>query len=304
MTTGKFIYSNRLLNIETGQQLTKNKHLNFLNKDGEMNPMILSKVNNTIDDILHVEQTGQEKFYIYLPNEIEEKLPKQLLKQISKDITSSEVRVITAIVALAQFAKAKNELVYFDQINRAYFELDLSELYQMMGVGNSKGKLRTLVKEALFGLNQKKYVLIKNSSISISHLVQVHEVDGKNPNKLKITVEGCFFNFEKESYFHLPADINKKIRKFSTGRPNAQVELFIKCLYQAKHCTKNNTVEYSYDTVFKLMKLQKLVDNKNHKHIQPTIEKAFDLAKKLDLVKSIKEGKDRMGKVKYNIEFC
>ncbi|WP_020533312.1 hypothetical protein [Flexithrix dorotheae] len=292
-------YSSKLLKIELQQV---NKQLNIFSKD------IIEKANMAIDKALNLQKNG-ENYYIYFPTEIEKKIPRQLLRQISKEITANEVRVLTAIVILAQFAKAKGEYKYLREIDKAYFEIVLSDVYKVMGLEKlDKGKKRMLVKDALFALNQKKYFVGNSGNdIKITQLVEVHKINKNNPDKLKIIVEGSFFDFNpsmKNSYFNIPVDLNKLLRSVSRGRPNAGIELFIKCLYQAKHCSTTGSVEYSYDKLFDIMKLEKLVKNRHKDRIPRTIQNAFETAKKIGLVEEVKEEKSRFGGVKYVIEFC
>ncbi len=297
-------YPVRLLNIELAQQASKNPQLELFSED------VLAKVNRTIDEVLKLQQTKDPNFYyVYFPIELERKLSKNVRSQITKEITANEVRVFTAVVIMAQIAKAENRINYIEGLNRAYFELDILDLYKIMGIEQRGGKQRQVVKDSLWSLNRKRYALVRDAekkhTISISHLVEVHEVYTNKPNILKVTVEGLFFDFERKisQYFHVPSDINTRLRKVTTGRPNAQIELFIKCLYQAKHCSQNNQVEYSYKTIFDLMHMHKLVENGHRNRVKDTMQKAFDMAKKIDLVKEVKEGKDRFGGVKYIIKF-
>ncbi|MBX2843368.1 MAG: hypothetical protein KTR26_16470 [Flammeovirgaceae bacterium] len=306
MTT-KVNYSNQLLNIETGQQIEKSQ-LTIFDRQGKINKRVINIVNTSIDELLKNIEQGGESYHIYFPQEIEKELPEPLMKQISKEITANEVRVLTAIVILAQFAKSKGELYYWDKINRAYFEVDLPSVYKVMGIGETRGKQRELVKKAFFSLNDKKFLIVEDDNLTISKLVEIHKIDKKNPNLFKITVEGLFFNFDKSKnyqnrYFHIPSDINKQIRKVTIGRPNAGVELFIKCLYQAKHCSKDGKVEYSYSKVYKLMKLENLVKNRNTGRIKDTIQKAFDIAKKLDLISNVEMGETNLREKKYILTF-
>ena len=302
-------YSSKLLDIELGQNMSRNyKQLNLFDETGKINNKIASRVNDAIDNALKLHKKDKEKYYIYFPIEIERRLPKELRKKITKEITANEVRVLTAIVILAHFANLRGEFFYLEKINKAYFEVDISNIYRVMGIdSNEKGRYRTLAKNALFDLNSKKYVIDSNDEIIVTNLVEIHTIDKKNNNKLKVIVEGSLFDFNKgkrSTYFHVPSDINKKIRKVTTGRPNAQIELFIKCLYQAKHCTNTNTVEYTYDRLFDIMKLQKLLENRNNHRIKPTIQRAFETAKKIGLVKSVREERAKFGSTKYVIEFA
>ena len=297
-------YPVRLLNIELAQQASKNPQLELFSEE------VLAKVNRTIDEVLKLQRTQDPNhYYVYFPLELEKKLSKNVRSQITKEITANEVRVFTAVVILAQLAKAENRLNYIEGLNRAYFQLDILDLYKIMGLEQRGGKQRQVVKDSLWSLNRKRYALVRDAekkhTISISHLVEVHEVYTNNPNVLKVTVEGLFFDFGQKmsQYFYVPSDINARLRKVTTGRPNAQVELFIKCLYQAKHCSDDNKVEYSYKTIFDLMHMHKLVENGHRNRIKDTMKKAFETAKKIDLVKEVKEGKDRFGGVKYIIKF-
>ncbi|MBT28903.1 MAG: hypothetical protein CMO01_04505 [Thalassobius sp.] len=118
---------------------------------------------------------------------------------------------------------------------------------------------------------------------------------------------GLLFNIindiyeKKQSYFNLPINLNKELRTINPGRPNAGIELFIKCLYQALHCAKSDKIEYSHNRIMEIMKLDRHKKNNHTKRIKPTIKKGFETAIKLDIIKKYEEAKTEFGGLKYVI---
>ncbi|MBT31303.1 MAG: hypothetical protein CMO01_16740, partial [Thalassobius sp.] len=118
----------------------------------------------------------------------------------------------------------------------------------------------------------------------------------------------CFFDYKAEkthnTYFLLPADINQKLRKAQKGRPNVSIELFIKHLYQAQHCSKNAKIEYYHNTLTQVMNLDRYKKNSHYSRIKKTIDNAFRVSIEIGLVSNIEETEGKYGNKKYIIYFA
>lgn len=309
-------YPNRLLKIETRQQL---KQLSIFDNNNKLKPELASQINNSISRILKLNENGTDEYSIELPQEIENKIDNQIRDKVAKQLTGNEVRLLTAVLILAQLAQSRNELAYVENINRATFTIELGMLYKFMGIRSSGQSQRNQVKTSFQKLHHREFIVPitkYNPSKGMGHgfeirrLLEIHSfLSFENGSKtIKVSIDSSFLNLPSNSknstYFALPIDINKKLRSISTGRPNVGVELFIKCLYQAKHCTKENKVEYSYNRLVEIMRLDKYKKSNNYKRIKPTIGKGMDMAKKLGLVKKVTEELTKFGEVKFVIQFA
>ncbi|WP_020529791.1 hypothetical protein [Flexithrix dorotheae] len=310
-------YPSRLLKIETRQQI---RQLSIFDNKNQLKPDIANEVNNSIHRILKLNENGKDEYSIEFPQEIEDRLDITIRDKIAKQLTGNEVRLLTSVLILAQLAQSRNELTYMENINRASFTIELSMLYKFMGIRSSGQAQRNQVKTSFQKLHHREFLIPitkYNPSKGMGHgfeirrLLEIHSfLSFENGSKtIKVSVDSSFLNIpsnkqQSSTYFALPIDINKKLRAISTGRPNVGVELFIKCLYQAKHCTSENKVEYSYNRLVEIMRLDKYKRSNNYKRIKPTIEKGMDMAKKLGLVSEVKEEVTKFGEMKFVIIFA
>lgn len=288
-------YPNKLLKIEVRDQL---KQLSI--EDSER---LNNKINDAIDKILR-DETGS---FMEFPETIENKIDPSIRNQVVSHLTGIEVRVLTAILVLCQIAESDNDIVHNKKNNSVTFSFDRLRFNALMGLDSktASSKHRKIIFDALIELDKKKFIVpCRNGDIRFPRLVNIDKTNVNN-KKITVTVDESFIVLQdKEStYFELPSNINKKLREISTGRPNVGVELFIKCLYQAKHCSKDNTVEYSYGRLIEIMRLENHLKKRNHSRIRKTIDKAFLTAKKFNLIASFKEGRTRFSEVKYIITF-
>ena len=312
-------YPDKLLKIETRQQV---RQLSLYNEAGSLDSKNALKISKSIERVLNLNENGG-KYSIEFPPEIEQKVPEKYRATITKELSANEVRVLTAIVKMAQEARFFGKLKHYEDIERAYFVFSLSELYENSGAKKIGGKFnpkqRELIREAILNLHRKEFVIPREylskdkktrvKEISISPLLQLHKVQQmetlsgvKKGTYFKITIDSVFFDFTKENkntYFNLPANLNMRLREINTGRPNTGVELFIKCLYQASHCAKANTIEYGYQRLSEIMRLERYKENNNHSRIKKTIEKAFNTAIKLSIIHEWKEGVGAYGEKKF-----
>ncbi|MBT28283.1 MAG: hypothetical protein CMO01_01390 [Thalassobius sp.] len=314
-------YPNGLLKIETGQQC---KQLEIFDDEGELKKEF-RHVNEEIGEVLKLNNNGAN-YSIEFPREIEQKVPEKYRKSITKELTANEVRILTAIVVMAQKAKSVGKLYYLDKIDRAYFEFNPWDLYKCAGLEKDKSgrydkRQKEFVKQALVGLDHKKFFIpvrkvkkvkgkiLEYTGIKIERLIEIHEIgewkkegDMEGRPVMKLTVDSVFFDFKREkkqTYFNIPTDLNNRIRKVNIGRPNTSVELFIKCLYQVCHMADKDKVEYSYNRLVEIMKLDKYRINKHHSRIDKTINKAFETARKLMIINDWEETKSKHGSKKY-----
>jgi hypothetical protein len=319
MPTEILRYPSDLLKIETGQQF---KQLSLFDEHGTLKPQFNS-LNSTVSQMVQLNDHNSEKsFLIQFPNEIEEKISDKIKRHISKEITANELRVLTAVLGLAQRAFHMDNLHFIEKINRAFFEFKTWELYEYAGLAKNKSGAydkyqKELVRDALSTLDKKRFCIPvyakdnKIKSIKVDRLVQIHEFELWNQSEIieknqtfKLTIHNVFFELSgRRTYFHLPANLNRKLRSITKGRPNAGVELFIKHLYQALHCSKTNSVEYSYTKLCEIMNLFRHQKNKHHSRIKKTIDKAFDTAQKIGLIDEVVEGTGKYGGIKYTLTF-
>ena len=313
-------YPNNLLRIETGQQ---SKQLSLFDNEGKLNPTVANEINKSIERILNLNK-NDDNYSIELPYEIEKIIPVNVRNKITKELTGNEVRVLTAVLALSQEAESRGDLYFFEKTNQAYFEFNLSQLYELSGLkkektGNYSRNQREMIRMALTNLHRKEFLIPKQyfdsskkseyRGVKIEPLMQIHEIgewtkvqNRKKTQVFKITVSGIFFDYKQRSqtYFNLPANLNRQLRTINKGRPIIGIELFIKCLYQAIHCArKTDQLEYSHNRLIEIMKLDKHKRNKNYDRINKTIHKAFETAIKLGIIDSWKEEKTKWSAVKY-----
>jgi len=310
-------YPARLLTIESGQQFGKSQ-LQLFDANEEFKNHLTTEINQSIDRILKLQQGGDNNYTITLPEYFKGKLAEDVKKRITKELSGYELRVLTAVVALAQFSKTMSTMAYIEEIDRVVFEFELGKLYRMLGIDSSYSKRhRDLVKDALMSLHYKEFLVPfttkKRTGFKIKRLIELLEYSKfKNSSsdgdyKFKLMVDACFVSYQVEkaqTYFYLPLHVNAKLKKINPGRPNPSIELFVKCLYQAKHCSTNGRVEYSFSKISDIMNLNRYKKNNNYSRIRKTIEKAFETAFKLDLVDNVKEDRAKNGEVKYVIEFA
>lgn len=293
-------YSTELLNIETNQQFTKD--IPLFTHNGTINPMVSQEVNKAIERVL------KEKNLIHFPNEIFDRLHSDVKERVAKKLTVSEIRTLSAIVILAQIAKAKGELSPLPKINQVYFEFSLNALYKAMGLMDTKGKKdRETVKNALLTLHRKEFIFCEGKKITFNPLVQLHEVDFKSKSNIKITISKIFCPFEGEQnsqYFDLPVDINHRLRQINKGRPNTAIEFLIKKLYQSKHCSKSSQVSYNRDTLIDIMDLYRYEKQRRNGRINEILNKSFETAWDIGLLdKKVEEATNRLGELKYIFHF-
>ncbi|UZR97261.1 hypothetical protein [Chondrinema litorale] len=313
-------YPDNLLKIETGQQV---KQLRLFDDDGTLKKEYSITINNSIERVLNLNEKNENQYAVEFPSEIESKLSEDIKNKICRELSGTEIRVLTAVLSLAQSANDRNELVYMEKTHQAYFEFDLSSFYLASGMDKNKHgkfakKSKDSINTALLSLHRKEFLIPYQymdgkkevRGISIVPLLQIHAVEQwddlsnrKKTQLYKMTVSGIFFNINEKqnSYFNLPVNLNNRLREINPGRPNVGIELFIKCLYQSLHCAKSNTIEYGYNKLVEIMKLEKYKKNNHHKRIKPTIEKAFKTALKLGIILKFEEAKSKYGGLKYVI---
>lgn len=313
-------YPDNLLKIEIGQQFHQ---LDLFEEDGSFKKEYSLTINNSIEKVLNLNGNDGNNYTIEFPSEIESKLSVELKNKVCRELSGNEIRMLTSILALAQAANNSKELFYIEKTNQAYFEFSFSQLYEACGLLKEKSgkygkRSKDYVISSLLSLHRKDFLVPykyidstkKVRGFAISPLIMIHGIeewenlsDRKKSNRLKITVSGVFFNIyeKRHSYFNLPINLNRKLRTINPGRPNAGIELFIKCLYQALHCAKTDKVEYSHNRIMDIMKLDRHKKNNHSQRIKPTIKKGFATALKLDIIKEYKEAKTEFGGLKYVI---
>ncbi|MBX2843997.1 MAG: hypothetical protein KTR26_19650 [Flammeovirgaceae bacterium] len=311
----KVNYPSRLLRIESGQQFT-NGEISLFESGANYKRDLAEKVDKAINKILELNESPDGGTYsIEFPKGINHNVSKEIKSKVVKELTAYEVRTFTAIVALAQLAKARSELYYLEKINRAYFEFTIPQIHRLMGIGKGKSNIdKELVKKALLSLHRKEFIYNEGDKFVISPLIQIHSISDTKKRKgsgmwdgvLNITIDSCFFDFAQtkaQTYFQIPLDLNENLRKVNKGRPNASVEILIKYLYQSKHCSSSNKVEYNYDKLVDIMKLNRHIKNNNHKRIKSTIDKGFETAINIGLLEKVEEGTNVFNELKYVIYF-
>lgn len=313
----KINYPTRLLKVESRKQFD-----DFQLKLFEADTEHINEINRSIDRVLSLHKKGEDKYTIELPDYFKDKIKNEELKtKVTSELTGYELRALTAVVGMAQLAKTSNFLYYQEDEHHAKFEFELGMLYKLMGINSStyNKKSRQQVKDALASLHYKEFMVPvvgeKNSrkkvGFKIVRLVQFIEaykfIDQKEETTFLVQVDACFFDYKAEkkqnTYFLLPADINQKLRKAQKGRPNASIELFIKHLYQARHCSKNTKIEYYHNTLTQVMNLDRYKKNSHYSRIKKTIQNAFRVSIEIGLVSKIEMAQGKYGNMKYVIHF-
>ncbi|UZR99624.1 hypothetical protein [Chondrinema litorale] len=299
-------YLNQLLKIELGQNVDKNV-------SSIHNTAIRNQIAASIDNIVNLRKEDN-RYVIQFPKEVENEIEdKNLLKMITREITASEILLIVAMVSLAQEANAAGRLDIWESGKKALLKVTLSEIYKAMGLGESYGKKeRDLVKKTLNDISFKKYLLSDNGKYYSDHLITIHKPKMVNSSLMEIEISTLLFDTTKPVYFNIPQNFNIRIKEAykaigRKSRQNPDTILFIKHLYQAKHMAKKNGlyfVEYNYEKVSDLLRIDNLIKNKNHSRIKPLINKTFEIAKQMELINKIEEVEYK-GKVsKYKFHFC
>ena len=308
--TKKLNYPTSLLKIESGQQFKKGR-VSILDRDLKYQKVLHTKVNQKIDNVIKLNQKADGLSYtIELPEELRSRVNPEIKNQAVKELTAYEVRTLTAIVKLAEIARLSGELYPIERIRRNYFETNIKKIYEAMGaVKGRNNKDVRYIKNSILSLHRKEFIYYENEEFVFGSLVQVH---GMRPDDediwkstLKITIAACF-NYqtsEDKTYFTVPFDLNQRLRKVTVGRPNASVEILVKYLYQSKHCSNANKVEYSFSKLSSIMNLKKYVKNRNYPRIRKTLDKAFQTCKDIGLVSRIEEGKNTLDEPKYTFYF-
>ncbi|MBX2840441.1 MAG: hypothetical protein KTR26_01620 [Flammeovirgaceae bacterium] len=313
----KINYPTRLLKVESRKQFD-----DFQLKLFESDTEHIKEINRSIDRVLSLHKKGEDKYSIELPDYFKDKLKNEELKtKVTSELTGYELRALTAVVGMAQMAKSSNFLYYQEDDHHAKFEFELGMLYKLMGINSStyNKKSREQVKDALASLHYKEFMVPvtgekdnrKKVGFKIVRLVQFIEaykfLDQKEETTFLVQVDSCFFDYKSEkkqnTYFLLPGDINQKLRKAQKGRPNVSIELFVKHLYQAQHCSKNSKIEYYYNTLIQVMNLDRYKKNSHYSRIKKTIENAFRVAVEIGLVTKIDIVPGKYGNKKYVIQF-
>lgn len=303
-------YPAKLLNITNGQQFTKSD-FSIYESDTTFNKVLSSKVNNAITEIIELNKKSDGKLHsIEFLKGIGEKISNEIKNKVAKNLTAYEVRTFTAIVMLAALAKSESELYYLPKINRAYFETNLDKIYKAMGFSSNKGKTdKDLARNALSSLEHKRFIYPDYDQYIVVPLVQIHGFGTEEEitkTTLRITIDSCFFEFsdkKENTYFNIPMDLNRRLRGATKGRPNVSIEFLVNYLYQSKHCSPNNKVEYGYKKLIDIMNLERHIKNRNYSRINSTIEKAFEVCKNIGLVDRVEESENMFGELKYIIYF-
>ena len=305
----KINYPEKLLNIESGLQFTK-LEVPIYESDTNLNRVLISKMNQAISEIIELNKKSNGKLHsIEFPKGIREKISDEIKNKVVKNLTAYEIRTFTAIVLLAALAKYESEIYHLPKINRAYFETNLTMIYKAMGLPKSRGKIdKDLAFKALISLGNKRFIYQKNKDFIVGRLVEIHGFGTEKKftkTTFKITIDSMFCELgeKNNNYFKIPLDLNERLRSVTKGRPNASIEFLIKKLYQSKHCSPNNKVEYGYKTLIGIMNLERHIKNRNHSRIKLTIAKGFKTCKNIGLIDKIEEGKNMYGELKYVIYF-
>ncbi|MBX2843233.1 MAG: hypothetical protein KTR26_15795 [Flammeovirgaceae bacterium] len=328
-------YPSRLLRIETSRQLDSKQIELFAAHDNFFLERLSNEVDKALNKILELRDQGNDQYCIeiprrfkdlYLNHKIKKGIQSSVLNKIeqisSVELTGLQVRVLTAIVALAQIAKSRNTLFYSKVDQKATFEFTITSLYRLMGLSKRASKKeRDSVKSAIAALHYKEFVvpILKHKrergkvvdtyrGIEIRRLVEIKGVgvwEKSEREEVKVIVDAAFFDFEETdkkkevAFFQVPGDLNKKL-KVNQGRPNKSVELFIKFLYQSIHCLDGKTIiEFNYSTLKDVMDLTRYNRQGQPGRIPKVLEKAFDTAIKLNLIKKVKKARNSIGGEKY-----
>ncbi len=297
-------YPNKLYKIEIGQSI----------KDDEANKY-LQEANLAIHKVLEINKTSDTIFTIDFPKNLLNKLPDEVKSKVTKELNTTDIRILTATVALAQKAKAEGKLTFMEKLDEAYFEINLKELYEYAGLSKTKHgrfdvKQKGFIRDSLINLHFKHFFILTNTdkkeTMQIKQLVRIYEYEKRkglsDRETVKLTVNGMFCNFEKtdnNTYFNLPSDINSRIRKINTGRQNPSIELFIKTIYRAKHYAKESTVSYTESKLIELLNMERYKESRHHGRIVTTLNKSFLTAKKLGILEKWNEEVDKWGNKKF-----
>ena len=315
----KLNYPSSLLKIESRQQLKRSK-TPLIDENSQLSKQLMERVNEKIYNVIKENKTEKGKiiYTVDLPDELMNRIENsdirkedlKEVKQITPELSALQVRILTAIVGLAEVARLRKDFQVLPKIKRGYFETTMKQILEALGLNTNWGS-RDLksVSENLERLYKKNFVYYDNGEYFVGPLVRIEGIRPKNTSRLedvlKLTIAPCF-NYKSsgdKSYFHVPYDLNKRLRSVTKGRPNASVELLVKYLYQSKHCTNSNYVEYNYGTLYSIMNLNKYVKNKNYPRIKKTLNKAFQTCKDIGLVNKIEEGKNSLNEPKYIFYF-
>lgn len=309
MTEQNFIYPASLLKIESGQQFKKG-NISLLNDQANYDQLLKNTINRKIEEVIALNKGIDGRYSIEFPEEIKRNISDKIKQKVVKELTGYEVRLFTAIVKISEIARMQGELHIIEKINRNAFDTNLSQIYNAMGIGKGRNKIDAeRVLESLISLHRKEFIYKSEERIEFGHLVQLHNIDLNKKdawkNNFVLSIASCF-NYKKskeKTYFNIPHDLNSRLRKLSSGRPNASIEILIKYMYQSKHCTKNNRVEYTHSRLCSIMNLSKYKANNNYSRIKKTLDKGFKTCIELGIVSRVEKTKSILGESKYIFYF-
>jgi hypothetical protein len=317
-------YSSTLFRSESGQ-IPTDKALRLKQVTNELKHAINKIVDSTDSDT-------EDPHGIVFPSAVINRLNDEIKTRLSKEFSTYEVKGITALVVMIHKARLNKQLEYISQTKEAFLEFSLEEYYESIGLKRNKsGKFNKNEKDAalnaLMRLHYKHFIVPYETQKAIRirsvNIVRVHEIevlkkkaDREKGTTIKATVSSLFFDFEMEEntsteklsnkhYFNVPADLNARIRKHSTGRLSAGVVILIKYIYHNRHfaLSANRTeIEFTLDTLINVMNLHSHVKNRHFNRIHKAIEKGLDIAQSMEIVKGYEREETVQGTEKYILQ--
>lgn len=312
-------YSSTLFKSESGQ--IPNEKLMKIKQ-------VTDELKQSIENIIQLTQNENESSTV-LPSTLVKRLNKELREKLTSELTTYEVQAITALVVLIHKAYVDNKLSYFAQTQEGYVAFTLNDYYEAVGLlRDKKGKFsnknqKDYALKALLSLHYKHffvpYETKKSIKIRSANIVRIHEIEilkkeieREKGTTIKVTVSSMFFDFEpnqqnikkvnNDHYFHVPANLNSRIRQMSNARLSAGTIMLVKAIYHNRHFALragNHKIEFALDKLIDIMNLNKHVERRQMKRAETAIEKGLQLAKKMRLIQNVEKTTTKTGKPKY-----
>jgi hypothetical protein len=330
--------------VRQGHELLKvitRRHLNykqlsiFSDEDSLEKQKEIELFNKKINEILAYNKEQADKSItqvIDLPTFIEEKIPPDTLKQITRDFSINELKALHAINGLINKSVAEKKIKYVDELDSAILNFDLSEYYELFGLTKKMekdgkmrygGRSREQAKKALLELHNREFVMpyeyeVENKKtkkrtrgvkirrlIDIKSFEQTEEYDKETfrttvSDNMQIIVDGIFLKGLQRNYFNVPKYLNREIvRALGGKRASPAIQFFIMNLYAYAQKVNSEQIEMKIDTLISVMRLENYLASRQKARIEERINQAITCAIDMGILKSYEETSTTWGERKF-----
>jgi hypothetical protein len=291
--------------------------------------------NKKINEILAYNKQQPDKSItqvLDLPTFIEEKIPPDTLKQITRDFSINELKALHAINGLINKAVSEKKIKYVDELDSAILHFDLSEYYELFGLTKKMekdgkmrygGRSREQAKKALLELHNREFVVPyeyeteskklrkKTRGVRIRRLIDIKSFEQTEEynkitkkttvsDNMQIVVDGIFLKGLQRNYFNIPKYLNKEIVRAQGGkRSSPAIQFFILNLYAYAQKVNQEKIEMKLDTLITIMRLENYLISRQKARIEERIQQAISCAIDMGILKSYEETVTNWGERKF-----